>query len=64
MNEGWMDGGNNILQLFWPTVQEQSKVVYMSSSFWLLAPESRDSSRAEKKITVLTLADKMTTIFT
>ena len=64
MNEGWMDGGNNILQLFWPTVQEQSKVVYMSSSFWLLAPESRDLSRAEKKITVLTLADKMTTIFT
>jgi hypothetical protein len=26
-----------------------TKVVYMSSSFWLLAPESRDLYQAEKK---------------
>ena len=28
------------------------KVVYISSSFWLLAPGSRDSSQAEKKVAV------------
>ena len=48
-DEWRMDGGNNILQLFWPTVQQQSKVVYISSTFRLSAPESRDLSQAEKK---------------
>ena len=42
------------------------KVVYMSSSFWLLAVESRDLSQAEKEITAFKAEqiNKMTTIFT
>ena len=41
------------------------KVVYMSSSFWLLAVGSRDLSPAEKKITACKAEqiNKMTTIF-
>ena len=41
-------------------------VVYISSSFGLLAPESRDLSQAEKEI-IVSYAEKihkMTTIFT
>ena len=41
------------------------KVVYMSSSFWLSAVESRDLSQAEKKIPAFKAEqiNKMTTIF-
>ena len=41
-------------------------VVYMSSSFWLLAVGSRDLSQAEKEITACKADQihKMTTIFT
>ena len=40
------------------------KVVYMSSSFWLLAVESRDLSQAEKETTAFKAEQikKMTTI--
>ena len=42
------------------------KVVYMSSSFWLLSVGSRDLSQAEKEITACKdeQIHKMTTIFT
>ena len=38
----------------------------MSSSFWLLAPESRDLSQVEKEMTACKaeLIHKLTTIFT
>ena len=41
------------------------KVVYMSSSFWLLAVGSNDLSEAEKEITACKAeqTNKMTTIF-
>ena len=41
-------------------------VVYMSSSFWLLAPESRDLSQVEKEMTACKakLINKLTIIFT
>ena len=41
------------------------KVVYMSSSFWLLAVGSNDLSQAEKEITACKAEqiNKMTTIF-
>ena len=42
------------------------KVLYMSSSFWLLRVESRDFSQAEKERTACKAEQiyKMTTIFT
>ena len=43
-----------------------TKVLYMSSSFWLLGVESRDFSHAEKERTACKAEQihKMTTIFT
>ena len=42
-----------------------TKVVYISSRFWLLAPESHDLSQAEKEITACKAEwiHKMTIIF-
>ena len=47
-------------------LRTSTKVVYMSSSFGLLAPESRDLSQAEKEITAFKDKQirKLATIFT